>query len=81
MRPSDRRKWPTNFARKITTLRKKRGLSLSQLAIKAGLAKSQLSQIEAGKQTNPTINTILILSVALEVSPADILSLRTDATP
>lgn len=46
--------------------RDKAGISLSELAKKAGIAKSTLSQIEAG-QGNPSIETLWSLGVALGV--------------
>jgi len=46
--------------------RKRAGLSLSALAIKADLAKSTLSQLEAGKG-NPSIETLWAIACALEV--------------
>ncbi len=46
--------------------RKQAGLSLSALAAKADLAKSTLSQLEAGKG-NPSIETLWAIATALEV--------------
>lgn len=42
------------------------GLSLSQLATRAGIAKSTLSQLESGSG-NPSVETLWALSTALEV--------------
>lgn len=42
------------------------GLSLSQLATRAGIAKSTLSQLESGTG-NPSVETLWALSTALEV--------------
>lgn len=46
--------------------RESQGLSLSQLASRSGIAKSTLSQIEAGA-TNPTLATVHSLAGALSV--------------
>lgn len=46
--------------------RQRVGLSLSELAKRAGIAKSTLSQLEAG-QANPSIETLWALGVALDV--------------
>jgi len=46
--------------------RGRRGLSLSEVAKRAGVAKSTLSQLEAA-QGNPSVETLWSLAVALEV--------------
>jgi transcriptional regulator with XRE-family HTH domain len=46
--------------------RERRGLSLSEVAKRAGVAKSTLSQLEAA-QGNPSVETLWSLAVALEV--------------
>jgi len=46
--------------------RKRAGLSLSALALKADLAKSTLSQLEAGKG-NPSIETLWAIASALDI--------------
>lgn len=50
----------------LQTLRLARGLSLSQLAAAAGIAKSNLSRLEQGNG-NPTLDTIWRLAVQLNV--------------
>lgn len=58
-----------------TSLRRERtraGLSLSEIAKRAGIAKSTLSQLEAGTG-NPSVETLWALSVALEIQFADLL--------
>ncbi|NPA12066.1 MAG: helix-turn-helix transcriptional regulator [Epsilonproteobacteria bacterium] len=52
---------------KIKFFRESRGLNLSELAKKAGVAKSTLFKIEENK-TNPTINTVWAISKILGVS-------------
>ncbi len=55
-----------NLAKRIKTLREQKNYSLSALAKKAGISKSNLSGIEEGK-TNPTINTLWTIANALNV--------------
>ncbi|MBE0462544.1 MAG: helix-turn-helix domain-containing protein [Halomonadaceae bacterium] len=50
----------------LQTLRTERGLSLSQLANEAGIAKSNLCRLEQGNG-NPTLDTIWRLAVQLNV--------------
>jgi transcriptional regulator with XRE-family HTH domain len=58
---------PTELvANAIGRERERAGLSLSALAIKADLAKSTLSQLEAGKG-NPSIETLWAIASALEI--------------
>lgn len=56
----------TLIARALKRERTKAGLSLSALADRAGLAKSTLSQLEAG-QGNPSIETLWAIATALDV--------------
>lgn len=58
---------PTELiASAICREREKVGISLSALASKAGLSKSTLSQLEAGKG-NPSIETLWAIATALEI--------------
>ena len=57
----------TAIGRKILAIRQRRGLTLSELARMAGISKSTLSEIEAGK-VNPTIGTLWAIAKALGVS-------------
>nr|WP_300310563.1 helix-turn-helix transcriptional regulator [Halomonas sp.] len=50
----------------LQSLRIAQGLSLSQLATQAGIAKSNLSRLEQG-QGNPTLDTLWRLAVQLQV--------------
>ncbi|MEC4017352.1 helix-turn-helix domain-containing protein [Streptomyces sp. H27-D2] len=61
----------------LRALRAERGLSLSEVARRSGLAKSALSQLESG-QGNPTIQTVFSLSNALQVAVSDLLTERTE---
>lgn len=58
---------------RIKILRKEQELTISELAERAGVAKSYLSSIERNKQTNPSIQFIEKISEALGVSVNDIL--------
>ena len=53
---------------KIKLLRKEKKMSISELAEKAGVAKSYLSSIERNLQTNPSIQFIEKISAVLNVS-------------
>ncbi|MEX0427609.1 helix-turn-helix domain-containing protein [Nocardioides sp. DS6] len=54
-------------ARNVRRFRQERGLSMGELARRAGLAKQTLSTIEQG-QGNPTVETLALLGDALDVS-------------
>lgn len=54
------------IARSLRRERERVGLSLSELAKRAGIAKSTLSQLEAGTG-NPSVETLWALGVALDV--------------
>lgn len=58
------------IGQKVKTLRKHKNLSISELAEKAGVAKSYLSSIERGIQTNPSIQFMEKISHVLNV-PVD----------
>lgn len=52
---------------RIQQLRKSRGLSLSELAERAGVAKSYLSNVERNIQSNPSIQFLEKISEVLKV--------------
>ncbi|ETT03765.1 MULTISPECIES: helix-turn-helix domain-containing protein [Providencia] len=54
------------ISKSLACERQKSGMSLSELARKAGIAKSTLSQLEAGSG-NPSIETLWALCVALDI--------------
>jgi transcriptional regulator with XRE-family HTH domain len=56
------------FGKRLTALKKEKGLSTRELAAAAGLEYRQVLQIEAGK-TNLLFTTILSLSKGLELPP------------
>jgi ribosome-binding protein aMBF1 (putative translation factor) len=58
------------FSRFISRLRDERlarGLSLEQLAARSKIDKAALSRLEAGKQSNPTLATLMKYARALEL--------------
>jgi len=66
-----------NFAaevgRQVRRLRTERGLSLSELALRAGIGKATLSGLEGGTR-NPTIETLYAITAQLDVPLAAVLS-------
>lgn len=59
---------PDNMGSRIHHLRLEKGLSLSELADKADVAKSYLSNVERNIQSNPSIQFIEKIADALQVS-------------
>ncbi len=59
---------------KIKQLRKEKRMSISELAEKAGVAKSYLSSIERNLQSNPSIQFIEKISHVLGVSVNDLIN-------
>lgn len=53
---------------KIRELRKQKQMSQEDLALKAGIAISQVGRIERGL-LNPSISTLFVISMALEIEP------------
>jgi len=63
----------SDVAKRIMELRQAAGLTQQELAVKAGLSISNLSQIEQGKRRDPRISTITALAAALDVDVAELL--------
>ncbi|WP_249871331.1 helix-turn-helix domain-containing protein [Oceanobacillus saliphilus] len=59
---------------KIKKLRQEKRMSISELAEKAGVAKSYLSSIERNLQSNPSIQFIEKISTVLGVSVNDVIN-------
>lgn len=59
---------PDNMGQRIHQLRLEKGLSLSELADRADVAKSYLSNVERNIQSNPSIQFIEKIAEALQVS-------------
>ncbi|WP_410513216.1 helix-turn-helix domain-containing protein [Paenibacillus sp. BR2-3] len=62
-----------NLGQRIHQLRLDKGLSLSELADKANVAKSYLSNVERNIQSNPSIQFLEKIAGALEISMQDLL--------
>ncbi|WP_051243586.1 helix-turn-helix domain-containing protein [Thalassobaculum salexigens] len=60
------------FAQVLQARRKQTGMSLSEVARAAGIAKSNLSRLESG-EGNPSLETLWALSGALNVSVSDLI--------
>lgn len=65
-------------AANIRSLRERRGLSLSELATRAGIGKSTLSMLEAGN-ANPSIETLWAIGSALGVPFGQIIETQAPA--
>lgn len=58
---------------KIKQFREKKGLSQEKLARLADVSNNTIVNIESGKQTNPTIETISKIAKALDVAIEELL--------
>ena len=63
----------TNLARKVKQLREKLGLSQEKLARMADVFNNTIINIEAGKQDNPTIDTLKKVAKALNIPVEDLI--------
>ena len=63
----------TNLARKVKQLREKLDLSQEKLARLADVSNNTIINIEAGKQDNPTIDTLKKVAKALNVSVEELI--------
>jgi transcriptional regulator with XRE-family HTH domain len=61
------------IGRRVTGLRRERGLSLSELAARAGIGKATLSGVEAGTR-NPTLETLYAITGQLGLPLAAVLA-------
>lgn len=62
------------FGDMITILRKRRGWQVQQLAVRAKISKGYLSLLENGQVSNPTLQVLLRLCVALSTDPNTLLA-------
>ena len=62
----------SQVAKQLKALRQKRGLSMTELAKRAGLSRAMISFIES-EFRNPTLDTLLRVCGALKVELADVL--------
>ena len=63
----------TNLARRVKQLREKLSLSQEKLARLADVSNNTIINIEAGKQDNPTIDTLKKVAKALNVSVGELI--------
>ena len=63
----------TNLAKKVKQLREKLGLSQEKLARLADVSNNTIINIEAGKQNNPTVNTLKKVAKALDIPVEDLI--------
>ncbi len=63
----------TNLAKKVKQLRDKLELSQEKLARLADVSNNTIINIEAGKQNNPTIDTLKKVAKALNVSVEELI--------
>jgi len=61
------------IGKNIYEIRKRRGLTLTELAERAGIAKSYLSNIERNLNQNPSINVMEKIASVLEVDLKELL--------
>ncbi|MEK7482653.1 MAG: helix-turn-helix transcriptional regulator [Patescibacteria group bacterium] len=62
-----------NLSTNIKKLRKSKGLSQEKLARLADVANNTIIKIEAGKNQNPTLDTLKKIAKALEMSVDDLI--------
>jgi DNA-binding XRE family transcriptional regulator len=63
----------SNLARKVKQLREKLGLSQEKLARLADVSNNTIINIEAGKQDNPTIDTLKKVAKVLSIPVEDLI--------
>jgi transcriptional regulator with XRE-family HTH domain len=63
------------MAKRLKTLRRRRGLTQEALAAKAGLSRTYLARLETARQ-DPTLSTLVKLAKALGVRVAALLEER-----
>ena len=61
------------IAENIKKLRAKKGLSLEKIARLADLSLNTIVKVESGVNTNPTIETLTKIALALEVGVDDLI--------
>lgn len=71
----DKDKILSRFAKHLTDLREKQGISIRELATRSNLEYSQVQRIEKGK-VNFAFTTLVSLSEGLGISPTDLLNFK-----
>ena len=64
----------TNLVKKVKQLREKLGLSQERLARLADVSNNTIINIEAGKQDNPTIDTLKKVAKALNIPVEELIN-------
>jgi len=64
----------SNIANNLRKLRKAKGLSQERLARLANVANNTIVKIEAGKNKNPTLDTLKKIAKVLEVSVDELIN-------
>ena len=64
----------SNITKTLRKLREAKGLSQEKLASLADVANKPIIKIEAGKNQNPTLDTLRKVAKALEVSVDDLIN-------
>lgn len=67
-----------DIGKNIQRIRKEKGLTQDELARKADMPYATLAKIESGMVRNPTINTIIKLAVALNVTLDQLIPLKNE---
>jgi transcriptional regulator with XRE-family HTH domain len=63
----------SNITQRLRRLRESKGLSQEKLARLADVANNTIIKIEAGKNQNPTLNTIKKIAKALNIKSDDLI--------
>ena len=63
----------SNISKNLRKVREKKGLSQERLARLADVANNTIIKIEAGKNQNPTLDTLQKISKALDISVDDLI--------
>lgn len=66
-----------SFGENLKRIRREKGLTQKQLAVKASVAHSAIGYYEQGRKISPTYSTIESLAEALDCTMADLLGAQT----
>lgn len=58
----------------LEKIRNQRGITISQLSYKSGVARSYITELENEKYINPSLCVICKLCIALHVTPNELIS-------
>jgi transcriptional regulator with XRE-family HTH domain len=65
----------------LRTARRLKDITQAQLATRAGVDQTTISDIERGRNTNPSWATVVRLAQALDVAPEELFPLQPAPTP